>query len=70
MAGADRRGACGAAGRHAAGGARGAGGDAQVTRKLGQAWNAQPAAMAAQGLDAALFAYIGEAMRAAGLSLG
>lgn len=46
------------------------GGDAQVTRKLGEAWNAQPSAMAAQGLDPAMFAYIGEAMRAAGLSLG
>lgn len=44
------------------------GGDADVTRKLGQAWQSQPAAMAAHGLDPALFAYVGEAMRAAGLS--
>lgn len=45
------------------------GGDAAVARKLGDAWQAQPGAMAAQGLDPALFAYVGEAMRAAGLSL-
>lgn len=45
------------------------GGDAAVAQKLGQAWQSQPAAMAAQGLDPALFAYIGEAMQAAGLSL-
>ncbi|MBN8738575.1 MAG: hypothetical protein BGP24_11660 [Lysobacterales bacterium 69-70] len=43
------------------------GGDAAVARKLGDAWQAQPDAMAAQGLDPALFAYVGEAMRAAGL---
>ncbi|WP_257388282.1 MerR family transcriptional regulator [Tahibacter caeni] len=45
------------------------GGDAAVARKLGDAWQAQPDAMAAQGLDPALFAYVGEAMRAAELSL-
>ena len=45
------------------------GGDPEVTRKLGQAYREQPGAMAAQGLDSALFAYVGAAMRAAGLSL-
>jgi DNA-binding transcriptional MerR regulator len=45
------------------------GGNAEVTRKLGQAWQAQPDAMAAHGLDPALFAYVGEALRAAGLGL-
>lgn len=45
------------------------GGDADVTRKLGLAYQAQPQAMAAQGLDPALFAYVGAALRAAGLSL-
>lgn len=45
------------------------GGDAEVTRKLGQAYQAQPQAMAAQGLDPALFAYVGAALRAAGLEL-
>lgn len=46
------------------------GGDAAVARKLGDAWQAQPSAMAAHGLDPALFAYVGRAMAAAGLSLG
>ncbi|HSX60747.1 MAG TPA: MerR family transcriptional regulator [Tahibacter sp.] len=45
------------------------GGDAEVTRKLGQAWQSQPAAMAAHGLDPALFAYVGTAMKVAGLAL-
>jgi len=45
------------------------GGDAGITRKLGDAYASQPQAMAAQGLDPALFAYIGKAMAAAGLSL-
>jgi hypothetical protein len=36
------------------------GGDAQVTRTLGEAYHAQPQVMAAQGLDPALFAYVGE----------
>ena len=46
------------------------GGDAEVARKLGDAWQAQPDAMAAHGLDPALFAYVGKAMAAAGLSPG
>jgi DNA-binding transcriptional MerR regulator len=46
------------------------GGDVEVARKLGDAWQAQPDAMAAHGLDPALFAYVGKAMAAAGLSLG
>lgn len=45
------------------------GGDADVTRKLSQAWQSQPVAMAAHGLDPALFAYVGDAMQVAGLSL-
>ncbi|MBL8299031.1 MAG: MerR family DNA-binding transcriptional regulator [Rhodanobacteraceae bacterium] len=45
------------------------GGNAQTTRKLSQSWLAQPAAMATQGLDPALFAYAGNAMMAAGLAL-
>jgi DNA-binding transcriptional MerR regulator len=45
------------------------GGDAGVARKLGDAYTNQPQAMTAQGLDAAMFAYIGKAMAAAGLSL-
>ena len=40
-----------------------------MTRKLGQAYQAQPQAMAAQGLDPGLFAYVGAALRGAGLSL-
>lgn len=45
------------------------GGDAAVTRKLGEAYTNQPQAMAAQGLDPAIFGYIGKALAAAGLSL-
>ena len=45
------------------------GGDAGITRKLGEAYAKQPQAMAAQGLDPTMFAYIGKAMAAAGLSL-
>ncbi|HTA64935.1 MAG TPA: MerR family transcriptional regulator [Xanthomonadaceae bacterium] len=45
------------------------GNDAAVNRKIGQAWQAQPDAMAAQGMDPAMFRYIGAAMAAAGLSL-
>jgi len=45
------------------------GGDAGITRKLGEAYSNQPQAMAAQGLDPTMFAYIGKAMAAAGLSL-
>ncbi len=45
------------------------GGDAQLNRKLADAYQAQPQAMAAQGMDMAMFRYIGQAMAAAGLSL-
>jgi MerR family transcriptional regulator, thiopeptide resistance regulator len=45
------------------------GGDAGVTRKLGEAYAKQPQAMAAQGLDPEIFAYIGKAMASVGLSL-
>ncbi|UXI70068.1 MerR family transcriptional regulator [Tahibacter amnicola] len=45
------------------------GGDVAVTRKLSQAYAAQPQAMAERGLDPALFAYVGAAMSAIGLSL-
>jgi DNA-binding transcriptional MerR regulator len=45
------------------------GGNTDTARKLGAAWQAQPNAMAAHGLDPALFAYVGKAMAAAGLSL-
>jgi len=44
------------------------GGDATVGRKIASAWQAQPQAMAAMGMDAAMFGYIGQAMRAAGLA--
>lgn len=43
------------------------GGDAGIARKLGEAYQHQPQAMAAQGMDPAMFRYIGEAMAAAGL---
>lgn len=46
------------------------GGDAAVGRKIASAWQAQPGAMAAMGMDAAMFGYIGQAMRAAGLAPG
>ena len=45
------------------------GGDAGVTRKLGEAYTNQPQAMVAQGLDPAMFGYIGKALAAAGLTL-
>jgi len=45
------------------------GGDPGITRKLGDAYAKQPQAMAANGLDPEMFAYIGKAMAAAGLSL-
>jgi DNA-binding transcriptional MerR regulator len=44
------------------------GGDATVGRKIASAWQAQPQAMATMGMDAAMFGYIGQAMRAAGLA--
>jgi len=45
------------------------GGDAGIAKKLGDAYANQPQAMAAQGLDPAMFVYIGKAMAAAGVSL-
>jgi DNA-binding transcriptional MerR regulator len=42
---------------------------AATNRKLSEAYIAQPEAMAAQGMDPAMFRYIGEAMAEAGLSL-
>ncbi len=45
------------------------GNDAAINRKLSQAWVANPEAMAAQGMDMAMFGYVGAAMAAAGLSL-
>lgn len=43
-------------------------GDAGIGRKIGAAYDAQPQAMAAQGMDRAMFAWIGRGMAAAGLS--
>jgi DNA-binding transcriptional MerR regulator len=45
------------------------GNDAAINKKLGEAYIAQPEAMAAQGMDPVMFRYIGEAMAKAGLSL-
>lgn len=45
------------------------GGDANVTRKLKEAYAREPQVMAAQGMDGEMFAYIREAMQAAGLVL-
>ena len=42
------------------------GGDAAVERKIATAWQAQPQQMAANGLDPALFAYVGAAAKAVG----
>lgn len=44
------------------------GGDAGIGRKIADAYRAQPQAMAAQGMDAAMFEWIGRGMAAAGLS--
>lgn len=46
------------------------GGSAAIGRKFGAAYLAQPQAMAAQGMDPAMFAWVGRGMAAAGLSLG
>ena len=45
------------------------GGEPALTRKIGEAYQRQPEAMAAQGMDMAMFRYVGAAMAAAGLSL-
>lgn len=45
------------------------GNDAAINKKLGDAYLAQPDAMAAQGMDPAMFRYIGEAMAQLGLNL-
>lgn len=44
------------------------GGDAVLASKMRDAYQQEPQVMAAQGMDAAMFAFIGKAMRAAGLS--
>jgi DNA-binding transcriptional MerR regulator len=45
------------------------GGDASVTRKLGEAYQSQPHAMEANGMDQEMFRYMGTAMKAAGLKV-
>lgn len=45
------------------------GGDANLGRKMKQAYAEEPQVMTAFGMDNAMFAYVGEAMRAAGLKL-
>ncbi|HEX7323732.1 MAG TPA: TipAS antibiotic-recognition domain-containing protein [Rhodanobacteraceae bacterium] len=45
------------------------GGDANLGRKMRAAYEAEPQVMRAQGMSDAMFAYVGEAMRAAGLRL-
>ena len=45
------------------------GGDANIARKLKDAYDKEPQVMAAQGMDKAMFAYIREAMQTAGLKL-
>ena len=42
------------------------GGDANITRKLKEAYDREPQMMAAQGMDGAMFAYVRAAMQAAG----
>ncbi|MGA8276777.1 MAG: MerR family transcriptional regulator [Rhodanobacteraceae bacterium] len=44
-------------------------GDANTARKMKQAYEKEPEVMAAQGMDASMFTYVGEAMAAAGLTL-
>lgn len=45
------------------------GGDANIARKLKDAYDNEPQIMAAQGMDKAMFAWIREAMQATGLKL-
>jgi len=45
------------------------GGDANIGNKIKQAYDKEPQVMAAQGMDQAMFAYVTEAMLAAGLKL-
>ncbi|MGH8216337.1 MAG: MerR family transcriptional regulator [Rhodanobacteraceae bacterium] len=45
------------------------GGDAAIGRRLREAYDQEPQVMAAQGMDHAMFAYIRQAMQAAGLEL-
>lgn len=45
------------------------GGDADMARKLKDAYDSEPRAMAAQGMDPPMFSYIGQAMMQAGLTL-
>lgn len=46
------------------------GNDAGFRRKIRDAYREQPDAMLAQGMDMAMFRYIGQAMQAAGISFG
>jgi DNA-binding transcriptional MerR regulator len=45
------------------------GGDVAIGRRMKEAYDREPQVMAAQGMDHAMFAYIREAMQAAGLAL-
>lgn len=45
------------------------GGDAALAGKMREAYRSEPQAMAAQGMDVAMFAYVGDAMRAAGIGI-
>ena len=45
------------------------GNDVAINKKLSEAYIAQPNAMATQGMDPAMFRYIGEAMAKARLNL-
>jgi MerR family transcriptional regulator, thiopeptide resistance regulator len=44
------------------------GGDSSITRKLSSSYVENPGAMAAQGMDMAMFQYIGKAMQSVGLT--
>lgn len=46
------------------------GGNAALAGKMRDAYQREPQVMAAQGMDAAMFTYVGAAMKAAGLSFG
>lgn len=46
------------------------GGDAALAGRMREAYLSEPQVMTAQGMDVAMFTYIGAAMRAAGLSFG
>lgn len=46
------------------------GGDAALAGRTREAYLSEPQVMAAQGMDVAMFVYVGVAMRATGLSFG